>query len=66
MPMGEVGTLCDHRKLPVDCEYNRHGLETKQLPRKCRGGSQSRVFPDIVVHLRGDNDSNLLVVLSRR
>lgn len=46
----------------MDCEYNRHGLATKLLPRQCQGTDQNYVFPDIIVHVRGDDDSNLLVV----
>ena len=51
----------DHK---VDAEYNRIGLDgdPKQLnlPPECRRPS-GRVFPDIIVHLRGHNDENLLV-----
>lgn len=45
----------------VDCEYNRHGLGTKTLPRECNGRDEERVFPDIVIHHRNTND-NLLVI----
>jgi hypothetical protein len=51
----------------VDCEYNRDGFDVKRL---ALSGRQVRdddvdavtVFPDIVVHKRGHNKSNLLVV----
>jgi hypothetical protein len=48
----------------VDPEYNRHGLETKvvRLPTYCRGGGQRRIFPDVVVHRRGCDEKNLLVI----
>jgi hypothetical protein len=46
----------------VDCEYNRHGLAAKLLPRECSGHAQEFVFPDIVVHVRGNDGSNLLVI----
>lgn len=46
----------------VDCEYNRHGQDQKQLPRECLGESMTAVYPDIVVHLRGEDSTNLLVV----
>jgi hypothetical protein len=48
----------------VDVEYNRHGLEPKMvnLPTNCRGGGRRRIYPDIVVHLRGNDDENLLVI----
>jgi hypothetical protein len=51
----------------VDCEYNRDGIEPKQLPRPVlRPDSEDTdaktVFPDIIVHRRGTNGNNLLVV----
>jgi len=46
----------------VDCEYSRHGIETKRLPRHCNDTDMDRVYPDIVVHLRGTDDDNLLVI----
>jgi hypothetical protein len=47
--------------LSVDCEYNKHGLKTKRLPRTING-SDKAVRPDIVVHTPGNDDSNLLVI----
>lgn len=51
----------------VDCEYNRVGFDVKRLTlseRKARDDDLEAVtvFPDIVVHKRGSNESNLLVV----
>jgi hypothetical protein len=48
----------------VDVEYNRHGLEPKQvqLPPGCRGGGIRRIFPDVIVHQRGHDNENLLVI----
>jgi len=46
----------------VDCEYNRHGLLTKLLPRECESQTHEYVYPDVVVHVRGNDDSNLLVI----
>jgi hypothetical protein len=47
--------------LKVDTEYNRDGGAPKRLPHN--EGDDSRVFPDIVVHKRGQNsDNNLLVI----
>jgi hypothetical protein len=48
----------------VDVEYNRHGLEPKKvdLPAGCRGGGQRLVLPDVVVHQRGHDRENLLVI----
>jgi hypothetical protein len=52
------------RDFDVDVEYNRHGLDTKALglPAGCRGGGRRRVYPDIIVHRRGHDRANLLVV----
>ncbi len=40
------------------------GLEPKSLdlPPECRGGGHRRIFPDIIVHSRGNDSANLLVV----
>jgi|SRR5579875_1683852 hypothetical protein len=46
----------------VDCEYNLHGSLPKRLLRECEGNDQELVYPDIVVHQRGNDNSNLLVV----
>jgi hypothetical protein len=57
----------------VDVDYNRQGLNPNNpkeltLPRDCRGGGKKkRVFPDIIVHRRGDLlGHNLLVVEVKR
>jgi hypothetical protein len=52
------------RGYDVDVEYNRHGLDPKalNLPADCRGGGRRRVFPDIIIHRRGHDRANLLVV----
>lgn len=42
--------------LTVDCEYNRNGEEPKSLIGK------RFTYPDIIVHSRGDNENNRLVV----
>ena len=39
----------------VDCEYNRDGYEAKLI-------GKNRIFPDFIVHRRGTNDDNLLVI----
>lgn len=41
----------------LDCEYNRNGKNAKILP-SFRNGT----YPDIIIHKRGINDENLLVV----
>jgi hypothetical protein len=48
--------------LNVDCEYNKHGLSTKRLPRIVNHTNKELVYPDISVHLRGNDGSNLLVI----
>jgi hypothetical protein len=65
----------------VDCEYNRQGTDAKRLTglaiglrRLARRGRRSRVmdtrgttvFPDIIVHRRGREGPNLLVVEVKR
>ena len=51
----------------VDCEYDRDGFDVKRLELAPRLTSTDNdeavtVFPDIIVHRRGNNDHNLLVV----
>lgn len=51
----------------VDCEYNRQGNETKRLPvgpTDCRSDDLDAVtvYPDIIIHKRGVQDNNLLVI----
>jgi hypothetical protein len=52
------------RGFDVDMEYNRHGLNPKDvdLPNGCRGKGRQRIYPDIIVHRRGHDRANLLVV----
>jgi len=54
-------------KFHVDCEYNRHGDEIKKIEVPRDGINwddieQRTVFPDIVVHKRGNDKSNLIVI----
>ena len=54
----------------VDAEYNRHGEDKKKLydlvdKRDCsrdRDDEGQTVLPDVIVHRRGDDDSNLLII----
>jgi len=52
----------------VDCEYNRNKGHTKRLIQKLRETAEPPetyaeiVVPDIIVHKRGNHESNLLVV----
>ncbi len=51
----------------VDCEYNRDRFDIKRLQLEppltsAENDEAVTVFPDIIVHRRGNNDHNLLVV----
>lgn len=53
------------KELAVDVEYNRHGHGKKELLITPNGGSESVptvVRPDIVVHSRGNDHSNILAI----
>ena len=41
----------------LDCEYNRNGTACKGLPSFPRG-----TYPDLIIHKRGSNEDNLLVM----
>ena len=44
----------------VDCEYNRHGDDPKQ-------DANGRKFrPDIAIHVRGNNNSNLAMIETKK
>lgn len=54
-------------ELSVDCEYNRHGKKPKRIFREYGVAGYDdttgrTVFPDIVVHQRGTDVENLLVI----
>jgi len=58
--------FADHH---VDVEYNRHGEDTKKLHDLIYGCDCPRdrdegktVLPDVIVHRRGVDDSNLLII----
>jgi len=48
----------------VDCEYNRDGSDIKKLDgfRECESNKTDRVLPDILVHIRGHDEDNLIVI----
>jgi hypothetical protein len=54
----------------VDCEYNRngHGPKTVGLPRRDDPEvlESTSTFPDVIVHQRGSNARNLLVVEAKK
>jgi hypothetical protein len=44
----------------VDCEYNRHGLTPKDVKRF--PGETKGIFPDILIHVRGTDEHNLVAI----
>ena len=52
-----VGGLEWLRGLRVDTEYNKNGLDSKRTVRKPNG-----IRPDIIIHRRGYNEANVLVM----
>ena len=58
--------LADHLRsvfpgYDVDVEYNLHGVDPKTIEVNPEGDKQL-VYPDVIVHHRGNDDSNLLVM----
>lgn len=54
----EIFSQKDYLKtLDLDCEYNRNGKQPKKLPAFGNG-----TYPDIILHKRGSNDFNTLVM----
>ncbi|TYZ06174.1 hypothetical protein FY528_19305 [Hymenobacter lutimineralis] len=45
------------RQRDFDMEYNKNGLYPKRTPRRPNG-----VRPDLIIHTRNSNDSNILVI----
>ena len=45
----------------VDVEYNRHGMDPKRIGVNPEG-DEELVYPDLVVHHRGNDDCNLLII----
>ena len=55
------------KNLKVDCEYNRHGIDKKELSfalgiTSTDSEHAKTVYPDIIVHKRGRDSSNKLVI----
>ena len=46
----------------VDCEYNRDGNDPKEIPQNDPENPTKKVIPDIIIHKRGCNDHNLVVI----
>lgn len=53
----ELMKIPEYETYNLDCEYNRNGHLTKILPSFPRG-----TFPDLIIHKRGNNDNNLLIM----
>jgi hypothetical protein len=63
----------DDDLITVDCDYNRHGTVPKSFPSKREEGDETdggpkptRFFPDIVLHQRISDSSNVLVCEIKR
>ena len=51
----------------VDCEYNRDGHDPKRIRIETGLASiQINVYPDIIIHERGTNERNLLIVEAKK
>ena len=46
----------------IDVEYNRNLENVKALPQSETSGEGKACIPDLIVHQRGNNDHNLLVI----
>ena len=53
--MNHTGRDPDYQGVTWDPEYNRHGHDTKEL-------DGSEIVPDLILHHRGDDSANILVV----
>jgi len=49
----------------VDCEYNRNGEFSKSVAWR-PNSDESSVYPDIVVHRRGQDGPNLLIIEAKK
>lgn len=62
----------EFKEYDVDCEYNRRGTDVKRLERLLFRGAPSddldarTVYPDIIVHQRGEDENNLLVIEAKK
>ena len=52
-----IGDDIEFKDYDLDCEYNRNGPETKSLPSFPNG-----TYPDLIIHKRGTNEHNLLIM----
>ena len=56
-------SFSEFSELKVDCEYNRKGDDRKSEKVLA---NNDKVFPDIVVHQRGNNNENRLVIETKK
>lgn len=52
-----------YKNINVDCEYNRNHDNPKQIQ---QNGQNRNIKPDIIVHRRGSNDFNFLVIEAKK
>lgn len=50
------------RNYHIDAEYNRDIYEKKQMPKQDNPEEMKNCYPDFIVHRRGRNDNNLLIL----
>ncbi len=56
----------------IDTDYDRHGMETKraEIPSECATkideAGKAIIIPDLIVHRRGNDNYNLLVVEAKK
>lgn len=48
---------CEYKEYNLDLEYNRDGEDPKKTPNHEKG-----IYPDVILHKRGNNKDNLLVM----
>lgn len=53
----ELSSSVEYSSYYVDCEYNRHIADIKDV-----GDNSKAIYPDLVVHKRGSDANNLLVI----
>lgn len=46
----------------IDTEYNRDTCEIKRILKSNKSGKLQNCYPDFIVHRRGNNDGNLLIL----
>lgn len=52
-----------YKNVNVDCEYNRNHDNPKQVR---QNGQNRNIKPDIIIHRRGSNDFNFLVIEAKK